>query len=150
MAVFLLKAANGSSYVPPACTGTVFADVPCTGGPFDPWIEDLAAHGITGGCGGGLYCPDATVTRKQMAVFLLKAHDGSNFVPPACVGVFADVPCTPGTGFSDWIEELYNRQVTGGCSATPLNYCPDSPNNRGQMAVFLVKTFGLLLYAPAI
>jgi hypothetical protein len=29
--------------------------------------------------------------------------------------------------------------------APPL-YCPNNPNNRGQMAVFLVKTFNLLLY----
>jgi glucose/arabinose dehydrogenase len=53
MAAFLLKADLGSDYVPPPCTGTVFADVPCQGGGFDPWIEDLAGRGITGGCGGG-------------------------------------------------------------------------------------------------
>src|SRR4029077_8255340 len=33
MAVFLLKAKLGSDHLPPACTGTVFLDVPCTGGP---------------------------------------------------------------------------------------------------------------------
>ncbi len=146
MAVFLLKASLGSDYVPPACTGAVFGDVPCTGGIFDPWIEDLANRGITGGCGGGIYCPGNTVTRGQMAVFLLKALEGSAYDPPDCAGVFDDVPCTPGTGFSDWIEELFARQITGGCSVTPPLYCPGNPNNRGQMAVFLVKTFGLLLY----
>ena len=52
MAVFLLKASLGSGYTPPACTGAVFGDVPCTGGIFDPWIEDLAVRGVTGGCGG--------------------------------------------------------------------------------------------------
>ena len=81
-----------------------------------------------------------------MAVFLLKTLEGSAYDPPDCAGVFDDVACTPGTGFSDWIEELSSRQITGGCSATPPLYCPDDPNNRGQMAVFLVKTFGLLLY----
>ncbi len=146
MAVFLLKAANGSDYVPPPCTGTVFTDVPCTGGPFDPWIEDLAGQGITGGCGGGNYCPSNSVTRAQMAVFLLKALEGSAYDPPDCAGVFDDVPCTPGSGFPDWIEELFARNITGGCQAAPPLYCPDSPNNRGQMAVFLVKTFELLLY----
>ncbi len=54
----------------------------------------------------------------------------------------------PGTGFSDWIEELYARGITGGCSAAPPSYCPDNPDNRGQMAVFLLKTFGLVLYGP--
>jgi S-layer homology domain len=146
MAVFLLKSKFGSAHIPPPCTGTVFPDVPCTGGPFDSWIEELAALQITGGCGGGNYCPGNTVTRQQMAVFLLKALEGSAYDPPDCSGIFDDVPCTPGTGFSDWIEELYNRGITGGCSMAPLSYCPTNPNNRGQMAVFLTKTFGLVLY----
>jgi hypothetical protein len=30
------------------------------------------ASGITAGCGGGNYCPDAP-TRRQMAIFLAKA-----------------------------------------------------------------------------
>ena len=33
----------------------------------------LAASGITAGCGGGNYCPDAPLTRGQMAVFLSRA-----------------------------------------------------------------------------
>ena len=57
MAVFLLKANQGAAYVPPPCTGSVFTDVPCAGGAFDPWIEDLAGRGITGGCGGGPLLP---------------------------------------------------------------------------------------------
>jgi hypothetical protein len=146
MAVFLLKAKFGQAHVPPPCTGTVFTDVPCTGNVFDPWIEELAGLGITGGCGGGLYCLNNTVTRQQMAVFLLKAVEGSTYLPPACTQVFDDVPCTPGTGFSDWIEELFDRGITGGCSVTPPLYCPTNPNNRGQMAAFLTKMFGLVLY----
>ena len=147
MAVFLLRSKFGSAHLPPPCTGTVFADVPCTGGPFDPWIEELASLHITGGCGGGNYCPNNTVTRQQMAVFLLKALEGSSYDPPDCTaGLFADVACTPGLGFADWIEELYDRNITAGCGVAPLRFCPTNPNNRGQMAVFLVKTFGLVLY----
>ena len=55
MAVFLLKAEHGSSYAPPACAGA-FPDVPCPS-LFADWIEQLAAEGVTAGCGGGLYCP---------------------------------------------------------------------------------------------
>ena len=146
MAVFLLKAKFGAAHVPPPCTGNVFDDVPCTGGPFDPWIEELNALDVTGGCGDFDYCPNNTVTRQQMAVFLLKALEGSAYDPPDCSGVFDDVPCTPGTGFSDWIEELSDRSITSGCSVTPPLYCPTNPNNRGQMAVFLTKTIGHLLY----
>jgi hypothetical protein len=49
-----------------------FNDVP-TDHPFFRYIEALAASGVTGGCGSGNYCPDAPVTRGQMAVFLSKA-----------------------------------------------------------------------------
>src|SRR5262245_46147936 len=75
MAVFLLKAKYGVCYVPPTCQG-VFTDVPCPS-TFADWIEDLAAQGITGGCGPGVYCPTNPVRRDQMAVFLLKAEHGS-------------------------------------------------------------------------
>jgi uncharacterized repeat protein (TIGR03803 family) len=139
MAVFLLKAKYGSAHVPPNCTG-VFDDVLCPG-PFTNWIEQLAAEGITAGCDPGLYCPDNPVTRAQMAVFLLKTKEGSGHAPPASTGIFEDVP--PGSFAADWIEELYARGITGGCSISPLLYCPATANTRGQMAVFLQKTFEL-------
>ena len=56
---------------PPPGTAS-FSDVP-VGHPQRPFIEALAASGITGGCGGGNYCPDAPLTRGQMAVFLAAA-----------------------------------------------------------------------------
>ena len=70
MAVFLLRAEHGTAYVPPPPTG-VFADLLLTD-PFTPWIERLAAEGITAGCGNGDYCPNDASTRSQMAVFLVK------------------------------------------------------------------------------
>ena len=35
-------------------------------------LDRLAAEGITSGCGNGNYCPEAPVTRAQMAVFLVR------------------------------------------------------------------------------
>jgi len=139
MAAFLLKAEHGAAYAPPPCTGA-FADVPCPSA-FADWIEQLAAEGVTGGCGGANYCPGSPVTRAQMAVFLLKTLLGWSFTPPPAAGIFGDVP--PASFAADWIEDLYRRQVTGGCSASPLLYCPSASNTRGQMAVFLTKTFTL-------
>jgi hypothetical protein len=57
---------------PPASAS--FNDVP-TDHPFFQFIEALKASGITGGCQANppLYCPDAPLTRGQMAVFLAKA-----------------------------------------------------------------------------
>jgi hypothetical protein len=73
MAVFLLKAEHGSSYLPPPCSG-VFGDVTCPS-TFANWIEQLAAENITGGCGGGNYCPLNPNTRGQMAVFISKTFN---------------------------------------------------------------------------
>ncbi len=140
MAVFLLKAKYGSSHVPAAATGAVFGDVGA-GSFAAAWIEELASLGVTTGCGGGNYCPNATVTRKQMSALLLKTKFGSGHVPPSPSGVFADVPMAD--AFAPWIEELYADAITGGCLTNPLRYCPDGPNTRGQMAVFLVKAFDL-------
>ena len=137
MAVFLLKARFGLCYTPPPCTG-VFTDVPCPS-IFAPWIEALADLGVTGGCGTGIYCPQNPVRRDQMAVFLLKTKYGSSYVPPVCNGDFPDVPCP--SPFADWIEQLAAENITGGCGGG--NYCPLNPNTRGQMAVFLAKTFNL-------
>jgi sugar lactone lactonase YvrE len=63
MAVFLLKVKHGPSFVPGPCTG-LFPDVPCSS-PFASWIEDLWLEGITGGCGGGNYCPDGSVAPED-------------------------------------------------------------------------------------
>lgn len=141
MAVFLLRTLLGSRYYPPPATGTVFADVAADSFAA-AWIEDLASRGITVGCGDGLYCPTATVRRSQMAVFLLKTLLGSSYVPPPATGtVFADVP--PDSFAADWIEDLATRGIAAGCLVDPARYCPMSPTNRAQMAIFLVKTFDL-------
>jgi len=64
-----LRWARQVSAAPAAAT---FADVPASDGAF-AFVEALAASGVTAGCGGGNYCPDAPLTRSQMAVFLSKA-----------------------------------------------------------------------------
>jgi len=137
MAVFLMKGRHGLCYVPSPCHGD-FDDVPCPSN-FANWIEALADEGITGGCGGDSYCPQNPVRRDQMAVFLLKTEHGSTYAPPACTGVFPDVPCS--SPFAVWIEQLAGEGITGGCGNG--NYCPLSLVTRGQMAVFMDKTFHL-------
>ena len=62
----------------------LFTDVPCPG-LYTDWIEDMKTRGITAGCGdGSTYCPDADILRQEMAVFLLKTSQGSDYMPPAC------------------------------------------------------------------
>jgi Carboxypeptidase regulatory-like domain/S-layer homology domain len=73
MSVFIWKGQHGDE-PPPACTG-VFTDVPCPGGFAVDYIEGLFNEGVTAGCGGGNFCPNANITNGQMAVFLVKGFN---------------------------------------------------------------------------
>lgn len=138
MATFLLRGKYGSWYGPPPATGTRFTDVPASAFAA-AFIEQLTREGITSGCSPTTYCPSASVLRSQMAVFLLRAEHGSGYVPPPATGIFDDVPVEH--PFAPWIEQLYREGVTAGCG--PDRFCPNDPVSRGQMAVFLSRTFGL-------
>ena len=143
MAVFVLAGREGADYRPPACGATpMFADVPASS-PYCRWIEELARRGVVGGCGGGNYCPASPVSREQMAVFAVRTMDPTiNPTPCSPPTLFADVPET--SSYCRWIEWLAQNNIVGGCGGG--NYCPADPVTREQMAVFIARTFGLLLY----
>jgi hypothetical protein len=144
MAVFLLRAREGSAYTPAACTSAPFIDVPVSSG-FCRWIRELVNRNVTGGCGSGRYCPASPATRAQMAVFLLITKEGAGYAPPACTTApFADVPVS--SGYCRWIRELVNRGITSGCGNG--NFCPDAAVTRGTMAVLLATTFGMIVPLP--
>ena len=140
MAILLLRGEHGSSYAPPAATGTVFADVSKTAFAA-AFIERLSAEEVTAGCGMGNYCPTVPVTRAPMAKFLLRAHEGPSHAPPPAQGLFADVPAS--APFAAWIEELSARGITTGCGGG--KFCPDLTVTRAQMAAFLARTFSVAL-----
>ncbi len=124
--------------------GGSFADVPGSD-PFYAKIETLFHAGVTAGCAAGAYCPQSSITRAQMAVFLLKGKLGFVYAPPPGTGTrFADVP--PGSFALDWIEDLADSAITAGCD--PILYCPDRVVTRAQMAVFLLKARHGSAYAP--
>jgi hypothetical protein len=112
------------------------------------FIETVYANGITSGCATSplRYCPADTVTRDQMAVFLLRGKHGSAYTPPAATGIFADVPA--GHWARAWIEQLYNESITTGCATSPLKYCPSDAVTRDQMAVFLLRAEHGSAYTP--
>ena len=64
--------ARWSRQVSPAPGVATFTDVPTSHFAFR-FVEALVASGVTGGCGAGVYCPDAPLTRAQMAIFLATA-----------------------------------------------------------------------------
>jgi 2',3'-cyclic-nucleotide 2'-phosphodiesterase (5'-nucleotidase family) len=141
MAAFLERGLHGSAFIPPAVgASTGFSDV-STSYWAAAWIKQLAADGITNGCGGGNYCPENPVTRAQMAVLLLRAKHGATYTPPA-VGSFYGFNDVSTTYWSAaWIKQLAWEGITTGCGGG--NYCPEDPVTRAQMAVFLVRTFNL-------
>ncbi len=113
------------------------------GSPFESSINRMAAAGITNGCGNGRYCPNATVTREQMAAFLVRAYNlgGSTAGDP-----FID---DNGSMFENDIEKLRASGVTKGCNP-PLNteFCPYKAVRRDEMATFIGRASGLEAIAP--
>jgi hypothetical protein len=102
-------------------------------------IEAIAAEGITNGCNpptNDRFCPQAAVTRGQMAAFLARALN----LPPA-TDAFDD---DSGSIFEQAINKLAAAGITQGCNP-PANthYCPDDSVTRGQMAAFLARAFKL-------
>jgi hypothetical protein len=70
MAAFMCRSLG--EFNPPTPATQRFLDVPPSN-PFYNYIDRLAETGITLGCGGGNFCPALSVTRGQMAAFLVRA-----------------------------------------------------------------------------
>jgi spore germination protein YaaH len=97
-------------------------------------VEWLYLEGITVGCSPTLFCPNARVTRAQMALFLDRALD----LPSANSNYFDDDNGVTGEGS---INALAKARITGGCG--PRRFCPASTVTREQIALFLVRALKL-------
>jgi len=130
-----VSAANGATL--DSAVLTQFTDI--AGSIFKSDIEWLALSGITTGCSPTKYCPDAPVTREQMASFLARALKLSGPAPDA----FTDDE----TSIHEPNINLVARDgITSGCSAT--KFCPDGLVSREQMASFLARALHLSGAAP--
>jgi cytochrome c peroxidase len=110
--------------------------------PAQPFIEAIFRAGVTSGCSSAPdFCPDAVLTRGQMAVFLNLAQNKLD-IPPR--RRFGDV--LPGLPIAGYVERLAKDGVTAGCGNG--SFCPDQPITRRQMAVFLVAASGRAPVAP--
>ena len=135
MAAFIVRAKEGEPSA--SCNTAPFSDVP-TANSFCKYISRMSALGITTGCGSGNYCPSQTVTRDQMAAFIIRAVKGN---PPAgycgTTPPFNDVPVS--STFCGHIMRMAERGITTGCGSD--NYCPSQSVTRDQMAAFLGRAF---------
>ncbi len=90
--------------------------------PFRADILWAAQEGVTAGCAAGRYCPDAAVTREQMASFLRRAGD----VAGSSVDYFTD---DESSMHEADINAIAAAGITGGCAANAL-----LPAQRGDAA----------------
>jgi len=104
---------------------------------FEPDIITIYDAGITKGCGPNRYCPTATVTRGEMALFLSRLWSLSTFVPPVGTDAgFADVSeLSP--DMQRAINQIAELGITDGVA--PDRYGPEQPVTRWQMALFLTR-----------
>ena len=133
MAVWTVRALDSGD--PAQIPNSRFSDVAADSfhGPF---IERMAQLGVTAGCGDGTFCPDNTVTRAQMAVFLTRAF---NLDPGPDPG-FSDV--APDAWYYAQVAALAASGITAGCGEG--TFCPTQQTTRAQMATFLARATGLL------
>src|SRR5581483_8108291 len=134
MAAFLIRAMLRTeifSYSPTP----YFTDVPANH-PFFAYVQKLKEMGVTKGCSPTTYCPDDTVTRGQMAAFLIRAKFGDDF-DYAHNQAFTDV--VQSDFFYAHAQRLKDEGITNGCGGD--HYCGSDPTTRGQMAAFLIRAF---------
>ena len=134
MATFLVRALDL-----PAATSDPFTDTADSVHRND--IAALAQAGITRGCNppdNNLFCPTESVTRAQMAAFLVR---GLNLTGD--MGGDPRFTDDDGSIFELDIEKLAGAGITRGCNP-PVNdrFCPDDPVSRGQMAAFSNRAVG--------
>ena len=113
---------------------------------FESDIERLAGAGITKGCNPPVndrFCPDALVTRGQMAAFMTRTFE---LVDRGATDFLDD----DGSVFEADIERLAAAGITKGCNP-PVNdrFCPDAYVTRGQMAAFFHRGFENVVFAAA-
>ena len=141
MAVWTVRVLTGQD--PPAVSQTRFSDVDAESF-YAPFVERMAQLGITAGCGDGTrFCPDRSVTRAQMAVFLSRAYSLADGPDPG----FSDVPA--GAWYAADVARLAASGITAGCG-DGTGFCPGRDTTRAQMATFLWRAEQRSDDAPAV
>lgn len=124
---------------PDAVSLTRFNDVD-PGSFHAPFIERLAQRGITIGCGdGSRFCPDANMTRAEMAVMLARIYRLPNEPHVVRDPRFADVPHD--AWYKNEVASVFNAGMTVGCG-DGSRFCPDRLVSRAEGATMLYRRAG--------
>jgi hypothetical protein len=129
MAAFIIRAKYGENFT---YTGTpYFSDVPADNA-FFKYVQKMKDDGIT--ALSGTYMVDDTVSREQMAAFIIRAQYGENFTYTA-TPYFTDVPSS--SAFFKYVQKMKDDGIT----TTSGTYMASSNVTRDQMAAFLSRAF---------
>lgn len=133
MAAFIVRALYGESF--DHDLHPYFQDVSADMWSFK-YVQRLFQDNITTGCAQGLYCPFSTVTRAQMAAFLVRAKVGDAFD-------YDSDPYFPDVSSDAWyfkyVQKLKALGITQGYPDG--TYQPENAVTRAEMAVFLSRAF---------
>jgi hypothetical protein len=116
----------------PPGDGDYFSDD--DGSIYESAINSLAALGVTNGCGVDLYCPNAVMTRGQVAAFVTRALD----LPPVADNQFSDIGDSPFVGD---VNALAVAGLTAGCGGD--HFCPNAVASRSETASFVARAMNL-------
>jgi hypothetical protein len=140
MAVVIVRSEYGPDYVPPDPTEIVFYDVDI-GAWYAKWVHQAWLDGYTVGCVSDppLYCPLESLTRAELAVFMVRARHGTGYTPPPANGnVFVDLPTT--YWGSKWGEAAFRDGIMSPCDDNlPAHFCPEDDATRAEMAAALAN-----------
>ena len=103
-----------------------------------PYIEVIYQAGFSSGYGSAtIFAPEFSVTREQMAAFIVRAKEGEPASDYCSTGSpFPD--CTTDSWSCRYVKRLYELGLTTGYGTTGL-YMPSYEVTREQMAAFLIR-----------
>lgn len=162
MAKFLSLAAEFLSGEPLPSGGDRFSDD--DGTPFEPFIDQIAEAGVTGGSADGTYRADLTVSREQMGSFLSRTLDllvveGQPASAPPLrtspyTGASFDAACpsdrVQSAGYTDTADEPYRDAIDcvtywGVMTGTRADtFAPRNLLTRAQAATYAARLFDAL------
>ncbi len=131
----LISAYSGIAAAADLPPGGTFTDD--NGSVHEPYIEALFAAGISNGCGPELFCPGQSVTRAELAAFILRAG-GDPAENRIYAGYFTDV--TAGAWYTPYVERAYELGIMAGYDDATFE--PLEPVSRAVFAEVLLSILG--------
>jgi hypothetical protein len=103
-------------------------------------VREVLAKGFMRTCSTGSFCPEGTVSRAGMALFLTRSKRLTSL--ESAQPTFNDVDS------SHWaygaIERMASINVFAGCRASPRAYCPADNMSRASAAIVVARAYNMI------